>query len=551
MSDLSIIPLGGVEEIGKNMMVIEYGEDIIVIDAGIAFPGPELLGIDLIIPDFSYLRENRSKIKAFFITHGHEDHIGALAFVLKEFNVPIYATKLTIGLIQRKLTEHNISNSNLIEINTTDKIAIGVFTLEFFEINHSIPDGIGLIIDTPEGILVHTGDFKIDYTPIDGRLMDFAKLCFNKKNEVLCLICDSTGADKAGFTGSEKIVGEELKKEFKKAKGRIIVATFATNIHRIQQIVDAAKEDNRKIAVVGRSMVNVSEVARELGYLKCPEDMLIELNDIKKHRSSSIVIITTGSQGEPLAALTKIANNSHRQIVLQKDDTVIISASPIPGNVKSVYNTIDKLMKAGANVVYQEITPIHVSGHASQQELKLIISMVKPKYVLPFHGEYKHLVSFSKIAQEVGIPEQNVIFSAIGDRVSFSKGKVKRMRKVPSGRVLIDGLGIGDVGTSILKERKQLAENGLVTIVSVIGIDGNIYSGPEVFSKGFVINRDCEKLFKNIENAVKKIIVEFDVRQNKNYAILKEKIRKYVDNTLYSKAGQQPIIIPLIIVREI
>jgi len=479
-SGLSIIPLGGVGEIGKNMMVFEYGEDIIVVDAGVAFPGEELYGIDLVIQDIRYLVENKDRVRGIFITHGHEDHIGALPYVLKDIDVPVYGTRLTIGLIKKRLTEHGMVNdAKLIEIHPDDVISTGVFNVQFFRINHSIPDGVGLAIDTPEGLVVHSGDFKLDHTPIDGRVTELHKLTSYGARGVLLLMCDSTGVENEGFTPSEKVVGETFEKEFERAEGRIIVATFASNVHRIQQVVNAAVEHDRKIAVVGRSMVNVVEAARELGYLSCPDSIMIDIDQINKYAPHRIVIITTGSQGEPMAALTRIAEGSHRQIVLEPGDTVIVSATPIPGNAKHVYRTINNLFKGGARVVYRDIASVHVSGHAAREEIKTLINMVKPQYAMPFHGEYRHLVKFRKTAFELGIPEENVIISAIGDRNNFRRGRFSLQGKVHAGSIMIDGLGVGDVGNIVLRDRRHLAEDGVV--VAVLTIDkttGRCYQDP-------------------------------------------------------------------------
>lgn len=545
---LSIIPLGGVGEIGKNMMVFEYGDDIIVVDAGVAFPGEELYGIDLVIQDIRYLAENKERVRGFFITHGHEDHIGALPYVLKEIDVPVYATRLTIGLIKKKLVEHGMAKDvKLIEIHPDEAVTAGVFKVEFFRVNHSIPDGVGLAINTPEGLVVHSGDFKLDHTPIDGRVTELHKLTGYGARGVLVLMCDSTGVENEGYTPSEKVVGETFDKEFETAKGRIIVATFASNVHRIQQVVNAAVEYDRKIAVVGRSMVNVVEAARELGYLSCPDSIMIEVNEINRHAPHRIVIITTGSQGEPMAALTRISEGSHRQIVLEPGDTVILSATPIPGNAKHVYRTINNLFKGGARVVYRDIASVHVSGHAAREEIKTLINMVKPQFAMPFHGEYRHLVKFKKTAAELGISEQNVIISGIGDRNVFHRGNFSMQGKVHAGSIMIDGLGVGDVGNIVLRDRRLLAEEGVV--VAVLTIDkatGAVLSGPDIISRGFVYIRDSEELLAKMKHELDRTVKNCEEKHIREWATFKEQIRKALSNVMYSETKRKPLILPII-----
>ena len=547
-SGLSIIPLGGVGEIGKNMMVFEYGDDIIVVDAGVAFPGEELYGIDLVIQDTRYLADNKERVRGFFITHGHEDHIGALPYVLKEIDVPVYATRLTIGLIRKKLTEHGLDKvAQLIEIHPDDVIKAGVFKVEFFRINHSIPDGVGLAINTPEGLVVHSGDFKLDHTPIDGRVTELHKLTGYGARGVLLLMCDSTGAENEGYTPSEKVVGETFKKEFRTANGRIIVATFASNVHRLQQVINAAVEHDRKVAVVGRSMINVVEVSRELGYLSCPDSVMIDIDEIKKHAPDRIVIITTGSQGEPMAALTRIAGGSHRQIVLQSGDTVIVSASPIPGNAKHVYRTINNLYKGGARVVYKDVASVHVSGHAAKEEIKTLINMVRPKFAMPFHGEYRHLVKFRKTASELGVPERNVIISSIGDRNVFRHGKYTMQGRVHSGSIMIDGLGIGDVGNIVLRDRKLLAEEGAVVVVLTIEkTTGAVLSGPDIVSRGFVYIRESEELLAKMQHELERTVKTCEEKHIREWAAIKEQIRRTLSNVMFSETKRKPLILPII-----
>ncbi|MBU7008054.1 ribonuclease J [Phosphitispora fastidiosa] len=547
-SGLSIIPLGGVGEIGKNMVVFEYGEDIIVVDAGVAFPGEELYGIDLVIQDIRYLVRNKDRVRGIFITHGHEDHIGALPYVLKDIDVPVYATRLTIGLIKKRLTEHAMEKTaKLIEIHPDDVIRAGVFTVEFFRINHSIPDGVGLAIDTPEGLVVHSGDFKLDHTPIDGRVTELHKLASYGARGVLLFMCDSTGAENEGFTPSEKVVGETFAKEFERAEGRIIVATFASNVHRIQQVVNAAVEHDRKIAVVGRSMVNVVEAARELDYLSCPDSIMIDIDQINKYAPHRIVIITTGSQGEPMAALTRIAEGSHRQIVLEPGDTVILSATPIPGNAKHVYRTINNLFKGGARVVYRDIASVHVSGHAAKEEIKTLINIVKPQYAMPFHGEYRHLIKFRKTASELGIPEKNVIISSIGDKNVFHLGRFSMQGKVHSGSIMIDGLGVGDVGNIVLRDRRHLAEDGVV--VAVLSIDkttGALLSGPDIVSRGFVYVRESEALLARMKHELDRTVKTCEKSNIREWSKIKEQIRKTLSNVMYSETKRKPLILPII-----
>jgi ribonuclease J len=545
---LSIIPLGGVGEIGKNMMVFEYADDIIVVDAGVAFPGDELKGIDLIIPDITYLTTNNKKVRGFFITHGHEDHIGALPYVLTDLNVPVYATRLTIGLIKKKLTEHGLLDKvTLIEIVPDDVIKAGIFKVEFFRTNHSIPDGVGLAINTPEGLVVHSGDFKLDQTPIDDRVTEFDKLTKYGDRGVLALICDSTGVENAGYTPSEKVVGESFEREFDKAPGRIIIATFASNVHRIQQVIDAAVSHNRHVAVVGRSMVNVVDAARELGYLKCPENILIELNEIYKYPSNQLVIITTGSQGEPMAALTRISNGSHRQISLEPEDTVIISATPIPGNAKLVYRTINNLFKGKTNVIYKDVAPVHVSGHASQEEIKLLMNMVRPKFAIPFHGEFRHLIKFKKIATEIGIPEENVVISSIGKRYVFCNGAYKTKGKVPSGSVMIDGLGVGDVGNIVLRDRNILAENGVVIVTLILDKNtGTFLSGPNIISRGFVYIRESDELMAKMQHELEEVVNNCESQHIKDWSTIKKQISKALDSVIYSELKRKPIVLPII-----
>jgi ribonuclease J len=546
--ELYLIPLGGFGEIGKNMLAIEYGRDIIIVDAGVAFPGEDLPGVDLVIPDTRYLIENRDKVRGIFITHGHEDHIGALPYVLRDFDVPIYGTRLTIGLIRKRLEDKRVEiTPQFKEIVPDSQIKAGVFDVSFFRVTHSIPDGVGLIIRTPEGIIVHSGDFKLDHTPIDGRTYEFHKLTNLIEEGVLAMICDSTGATNEGYTPSEKLVGQTFLREFGRAEGRIIVATFASNVHRIQQVLNAARMNKRKVGVVGRSMVKVVEAALDLGYLDCPENVFVDISEINRYPKNEIVIITTGSQGEPLAALTRISEGSHRQIQLFPGDTVIISATPIPGNAKQVYKTINNLFRAGAKVIYRDVAPVHVSGHAAREDIKLILGMVKPKYALPFHGEYRHMVLFKEIAGELGIPSENVIMAGLGDKITFADGKLARIDKVVSGSVLIDGLGVGDVGNIVLRDRKNLSENGVVIVVlTMVKETGKIVAGPDILSRGFVYVRDSEELMSRMQITVEETLKHCGENNIRSWSGIKERVRKDLDNVIYSETGRRPTVLTMI-----
>ncbi|HEX9026959.1 MAG TPA: ribonuclease J, partial [Clostridium sp.] len=503
-SKVKIIPLGGLGEVGKNITAFEYEDEIVIIDCGLAFPDEELYGIDLVIPDVTYLLKNKDKVKGFFITHGHEDHIGALPYVLKQINVPIYATKLTMGLIESKLTEHNIlSDCTLNIVKAGDLVEAGSFTMEFIRTNHSIADSCSIALHTPVGIIVHTGDFKVDFTPIDGEVIDLQRYAQLGKKGVVLLMAESTNALQQGYTMSEKTVGETLEGLFTKATGRVIVATFASNIHRVQQIANASVKNGRKIAFSGRSMEKISEVARTLGYLFIPDEMIIDLNDIKKYSNERVTIITTGSQGEPMAALTRISSGTHRSIQIEKGDTIIISATPIPGNQKAVSNVINDLTEKGANVIYNAIKDIHVSGHACEQELRLIHALLKPKFFMPIHGEYKHLIGHAKIAENMGMDKSDIFILETGEILELARTKAQIAGKVPSGRILIDGIGVGDVGNVVLRDRKNLAEDGIITVVIAIDRQNKIIlSGPDIITRGFVYVRDSEQLIRDIRAIV-------------------------------------------------
>lgn len=548
-SKVKIIPLGGLGEIGKNMTVIEYEDEIMIIDCGMAFPDGDLYGIDVIIPDVTYLLKNKDKIKGFFITHGHEDHIGALPYILKQINVPIYATKFTVGLIESKLEEHKILNDCTINtVEPGDTIPLNKIKVEFIRNNHSIVDSCSLAIHTPLGVIMHTGDFKVDFTPIDGMVMDLQRFAQLGKKGVLLLMADSTNATHPGYTMSEKTVGETLENLFLKAKGRIIVSTFASNVHRLQQISDAAVKNNRKIAFSGRSMEKISEIAIRLGYLFIPEGTIIGLDEVKKYANDRVTIVTTGSQGESMAALTRIAAGTHKFIQIEKGDMVIISANPIPGNEKAVSNVINDLTERGADVIYKSIEEIHVSGHACEQELRLIQALVKPKFFLPVHGEYKHLKTHAKIAESMGVNKDNISILEVGDIFELSRRSGKITGKAASGRVLIDGMGVGDVGNIVLRDRKNLAQDGVVTVV--IAIDRRnkiIISGPDIVTRGFVYVRDSEQLIRDIREIVFKTVERCLGNNVTQWSEIKNCIRREVDTFVYTKMKRKPMILPVII----
>ncbi|AGX43250.1 ribonuclease J [Clostridium saccharobutylicum] len=546
---IKVIPLGGLGEIGKNLTVFEYENEIIVIDCGMSFPNEELLGIDLIIPDITYLIKNREKIKGFFITHGHEDHIGGLPYVLKQINAPIYATKLTLGLIESKLQEHKILDDCTLNIvKPKDVIEVGNFKVEFIKTNHSIADSVSIALHTPAGIIVHTGDFKIDFTPIDGETIDLQRYAQLGKRGVLLLMADSTNATRLGYTMSEKTVGEALENLFMNANGRVIVATFASNIHRVQQIANASVKNNRKIAFSGRSMERICEVAMELGYLFIPKEMIIDLNETKKYSNDRVTIITTGSQGEPMAALTRIASGTHKNIRVEKGDMVIISATPIPGNQKAVSDVINDLIEKGANVIYESIKEIHVSGHACEEELKLIQTLIKPKFFMPIHGEHMHLINHSKIAENMGMKKSNIFVLETGDVLELSRNKAQIAGKVQAGRVLIDGIGVGDVGNIVLKDRKNLANEGILTIVIAINRESRtIVSGPDIITRGFVYVRDSEGLIKEISEVVIESIEKCFDNNETQWTKMKNTIRREVNNFIYNKIKRKPMILPTII----
>ena len=545
---IKVIPLGGLGEVGKNITVIEYGEEIMVVDCGMTFPDSEMYGIDVVIPDVTYLVNNKDRIKGFFITHGHEDHIGAIPYILKQINAPIYATNLTIGLIQNKLEEHKMLD--IVELNVVkpgDTIALEKLKVEFIRVNHSIADSCALAIHTPLGIVVHTGDIKVDFTPVDGKVIDLQRLAKIGKQGVLLLMADSTNACHPGYTMSEKTVGETLDNLFSKGTGRIIVATFASNIHRLQQIINSSIKYGRKIAFSGRSMEKISEVAIKLGYLDMPEGLLIDLKDLKLYNSNQITIVTTGSQGEPMSALTRMACSNHKNIQIEKDDMIIISANPIPGNEKAISKVINELTQKGANVIYKSIEEIHVSGHACEQELKLLQSILKPKYFVPVHGEYKHLRKHILIAEEVGLEKGKSFILENGDVLSLNRKSACISGKVQAGNILVDGIGIGDVGNIVLRDRKNLSKDGIINIIVAIEKESrSIVSGPDIVTRGFIYVRESEELVKQIKE------ISYDSIQtsiDKNifkWSEIKNNIRNDVGSFIYSKTKRKPIIVPII-----
>ncbi len=547
--NLRIIPLGGLGEIGKNLTVFESDKEIIIVDCGVAFPEGDMLGIDAVIPDTTYLSMNRKKIKGIFLTHGHEDHIGALPYVLKDLNVPVYGTKLTIALVEKKLEEFNLKDKVSLQVVKYGTVIVtNDFFVEFIRTNHSIADAAALAINTPAGMVIHTGDFKVDYTPVDGLPIDITRLAELSEQGVLLLMADSTNAEKKGFTMSEKTVGNTFDELFAKIEGRVIVATFSSNIHRVQQIIDTARKFNRKCVICGRSMVNVIEVATQIGYMKHTEDTLIDIEDMDDYPPEELCIITTGSQGEPMSALTRMAISTHRQIDIIKGDTVIVSASPIPGNEKPIAKMINELFKKGANVIYKSLAEVHVSGHACEEELKLMQSIVKPQYFMPVHGEFKHLVRNKDIALRMGMPEENIFIIENGDVLSFSPNGVNADEKVTAGNILIDGLGVGDVGNIVLRDRRHLSEDGLIIVVMTIDLDsGALLAGPDVISRGFVYMREAEDMMSSIREVAKEALISTEESKRKHdWSLKKSNIRDAIHEYVYSQTKRNPMILPIL-----
>ncbi len=548
-SKLRIIPLGGLDEIGKNLTVFEYGEDIIIIDCGMAFPEEDMLGVDLVIPDITYLRKNIKKVRGIFLTHGHEDHIGALPYVLKEMNVPVYGNKLTLGLVRRKLAEHRMDKTAmLMETKPGSIIERGCFSVEFIKVNHSVPDAAGFAIRTPLGTIIHTGDFKIDTTPIHGRAIDLARIGELGKEGVLMLMSDSTNAERAGTAFSEKKVGKALHSIFEGAQEqRIIVATFASNVHRIQQIIDASVEFGRKVAISGRSMEGVVAVAQELGYLKVPKGTLIPLEQISRFPHRMITLITTGSQGEPMSALYRMAFSDHRTVTVSNNDLIIISASPIPGNERLVNRVANELMKLGATVVDNKMANVHVSGHACQEELKLILGLVKPRYFMPVHGEYHHLVAHAKLAEEAGIPAENIFISANGNVLELGAKSAKLNGAVQAGPILVDGSGVGDVGNIVLRDRRILSEDGIIFAVAAVSRERKaLVSGPDIISRGFIYVRENEDLMGEAQAVVEKALKKSLSKGNLEWTTLKNDMKDALQGFIGSKTKRSPMIIPVI-----
>ncbi len=547
-----VIPLGGLDEVGKNMTLVQYKDEIIIIDAGLTFPDEELLGIDLVIPDFTYLEKNREKIKGLLITHGHEDHIGGVPYLYQKIDktVPMYGGKLGLALAKSKFDRTNSSDFKPItnEIEGREVVKIGkYFKVEFIRVTHSIADAYAVAITTPAGVIVHTGDFKIDLTPVDGVGVDFHRFAALGEKGVDLLLSDSTNAEVTGFTPSERSVGEALKVEFSKAKGRIIVAAFASHIHRLQQIVDVAYNTGRKIAIDGRSMVKVFEIATQLGYLKVPEGVMVSLKDVETLKDENVVILCTGTQGEPMAVLSRIAKKMHKHIKIKSGDTVIISATPIPGNEKAVYNNINNLLKHNAEVVFKKVAGIHVSGHGSQDEQRLMLNLVKPKYFMPVHGEYKMLKVHKEIAMETGIKPEDIIIATNGDKIEVTKSYAKIVGKVPAGVTLVDGLGVGDIGNIVLRDRQHLAQDGIVMVVMTISREnGRILAGPDIITRGFVYSRESEDLINEATNIIKEELRKLEENNVTEWAIIKGSTKEVASKFLYEKTKRNPIILPII-----
>lgn len=546
---VSISFLGGLNEVGKNMTLYGYKNDMFLVDCGLSFPDQDMPGVDLVIPDFTYVERNADKIKGVVITHGHEDHIGALAYLLKIVNIPVYATRLTIGLIQGKLKEHGILNkANLNIVKPGDRIPMGEFEVELIHVNHSIPDAVALAIRCEAGTIVHTGDFKIDTNPIDGDMIDIARFAEIGKEGVLCMLSDSTNAERPGYTESESKVGESFEMLFRRAGNRrLIVATFASNIHRVQQIIDVAQSLGRKVALSGRSLENVVSIGAELGYLKVPDGLLVNIDMINRYPADKMVIITTGSQGEPMSALARMAFSDHRKVAVGPNDYVIISATPIPGNEKTVSKVVNELLKLGAEVVYEKMYDVHVSGHACREELKLMISIVKPKYFIPVHGEQKHIMKHAQLAESVGINSKNIVIADNGRVVEMTDKEIKISGTVPAGRVFVDGYGVGDVGSVVLRDRKHLAQDGLIVVVATIdGYNGEILSGPDVVSRGFVYVRESEELIDDAKRLAQTILEDCAYNNVREWSVIKTKIRDEVSHLMYERTKRSPMILPVI-----
>lgn len=544
---LKIIPLGGVGEIGKNMTVIEYGSDIIIVDCGMSFPDEEMPGIDVVIPDMTYIEKNAANVRGILITHGHEDHIGAVPYALQKLNVPVYATKLTIALIEQKLTEIKVDHADLNCVSPGDTIRLGCFSVEFIKTSHSIAGACALAINTPIGTLIHTGDFKVDYTPIDGEPIDIARLAYYGSRGVLALMSDSTNVENEGHTPSERGIGKTFEHCFDKAKGRVVVATFASNIYRIQQIADVAISFGRVVCFQGRSMVKIAEIAKELGYLQLPDESVVEVGQLKKYRDDQICVITTGSQGEPMSGLFRMANSSHK-VNVGKGDMVIISASSIPGNEKSVGRVINQLYQHGAKVIYERMADVHVSGHACKEELKLMLTLTKPKFFIPVHGEARHLYQHKELAEELGIPEEDIFVTEIGDVVELTRNKGRIAGSVTAGSVMVDGSGVGDIGNVVLRDRKLLSEDGIFTVVITLNKQtGALLAQPEILSRGFVYEKNSEELLKETRELVKAKAAQFEKNHRSSWSSIKNDIRNSLKNYLYERTKRRPMVMPIII----
>ena len=548
-SPLKIIPLGGLDEIGKNLTVYEYGNDLILVDCGMTFPDAEMPGVDIVIPDYTYLLNNKDKIRGIVLTHGHEDHIGGLPYFLKQINVPLYGTRLTLGLVEGKLKEHGLFGAvKMHVVRPGDTFQLGCFSIECIHVNHSIPDALAFAITTPVGVIVQTGDFKIDSTPIDGEIIDLARFAELGKQGVLALLADSTNAERPGYTMSERIVGDSFSHIFKDAgKKRIIVATFSSNIHRVQQIINEAVNCGRKVAVSGRSMVNVVNIGQELGYLNVPDGVLIDIDMVRRYSDDQLVIVTTGSQGEPMSALRRMAFGDHRKVNVGPNDLIIISATPIPGNEKMVGAVVNELLKLNCDVVYEKMYDVHVSGHACQEELKMMISLVQPQFFIPVHGEQKHLRKHASLAKSVGVPEQNIMITTIGNVIEFTEDTMKLGASVPAGRVLVDGLGVGDVGSIVLRDRKHLAEDGLIIVAMTIdGKNGEIVAGPDLVSRGFVYVRESEELMDEARAVVVRALEECHREGIREWSAIKTRVRDALSSFIYERTRRSPMILPVI-----
>ena len=545
---LKIIPLGGLLEIGKNLTVFEYKNDIVIVDCGLGFPEDDMLGVDLVIPDITYLEKNKEKIRGLVITHGHEDHIGSIPYLLKQINIPIYATGLTAGLIENKLEEHRLLRSTkLTVVNPGQTITLGSMKVEFIRITHSIPDACSLAIHTPVGTVVHTGDFKIDYTPIDGEYADLGRLAELGNKGVLALMSDSTNAERKGYTMSESTVGEILDKLFVNCTKRIVVATFSSNVHRVQQIVNSAVKYNRKVAICGRSMVNMIETARRLGYMKVPDNVFIDIDMIKSYTDDNLVIITTGSQGETMSALTRMANGEHKKVSITPNDLIIISANPIPGNEKYISKVVDDLMELGAEVIYSALQEIHVSGHACQEEQKLMLSLVRPKYFIPVHGEYRQLIAHAETAKSIGIKPENIFLTENGRVLEINEYEAKFTTTVQSGKILVDGLGVGDVGNIVLKDRQKLSQDGLIIIVLTMNAStGTVVAGPDVITRGFVYVRESENLMEEIKNLLRREMAKCEEKHITDWTTIKSILKDELHEFIYKKTKRDPMLLPII-----